>query len=938
MIHAWTNVRVPLEAAALDDAPARDPARPTTVLVVENDVDMNRRICDGLADEHRVVAAFDGSEGLNSALELAPDLLLTALIMPTMTGEEFVHAVRSRRELDTMPVFVLTSKVDDELRLRLFRAGVQDYMTKPFAVEELRIRVRNLVTAKRGLEAKARLATLLEQAPDGVFVSDLGGRFTDVNDAACRMLGFSRDELLGMTIVDLLPPEDVERLWQQRERLLAGQLEISTWTVRRKGGDPLPVEVSAKILPDGRWQALMRDITERKRLERELREREAELHRAEAVAETGIWRLDVQKNELVWSDEVCRIFGVANGEPITYEAFLERVHPDDRSQVDERWTAAMRGGPYEIEHRIVVDGDVRWVREQAELETDERGTLKVAFGTVKDITRQKAVEEALRQQQGTLAGIIAVAADAIISIDADSRIVLFNGGAEQIFGWSKAEVLGKSLDVLLPERSRAVHREQLRRFAAGPPTSRPMGGRAVEISGLRKSGVEFPAQAAISKTVVGDAPVLAVVLRDITEERRHVEEQETLADIGAALQGAFVTDTAVGAVVSDVALRHGLADACLVDLVEAGRTRRIAFVHRDPVLKDASDRLAQHPLDWERPHLTREALTTGRPTLMRVVAPDGLAQVAQSQEYLQLLSTIAPGSILTLPLIARGEVLGAFAFLASQPGRYGDRELAMATEIARRAALAIDNARLFTTAQRAIAARERVLGMVAHDLRNPLSALRLQGELLRRRGEPERRSERPAAIIARSVQRMEHLIQEILDVTRLEGGALSVATRALPVGSLVVDIADAQRPLAEKAGLELAIDVAPDLPDVWGDQDQLDRVFENLIGNATKFTRRGGRITLGASRHGDDEVLFRVSDTGAGIAAADLPHLFEQFWQGANAKHRGAGMGLLIAKGIIEAHGGRIWVESTIDVGSTFFITLPVATHDAHWGETAAPP
>jgi signal transduction histidine kinase len=116
--------------------------------------------------------------------------------------------------------------------------------------------------------------------------------------------------------------------------------------------------------------------------------------------------------------------------------------------------------------------------------------------------------------------------------------------------------------------------------------------------------------------------------------------------------------------------------------------------------------------------------------------------------------------------------------------------------------------------------------------------------------------------------------------------------------------------------------VERDIPEVWADLDRLLQVFENLVGNAVKFTEPGGRITVGAARRGDD-VLFWVADTGAGIAAEDLPHLFDRFWQARKATRRGAGLGLPIVKGIVEAHGGRIWVESTLGRGSTFFFTIP---------------
>jgi len=143
-------------------------------------------------------------------------------------------------------------------------------------------------------------------------------------------------------------------------------------------------------------------------------------------------------------------------------------------------------------------------------------------------------------------------------------------------------------------------------------------------------------------------------------------------------------------------------------------------------------------------------------------------------------------------------------------------------------------------------------------------------------------------------------------------------------GQLVVDCVEAQEPLAASASLELQHEVGPDVPDVWADRDRVLQALENLIGNALKFTKAGGRITVGAALH-DGEVLFRVEDTGAGIAADEMPHVFDRFWQAQRTKRGGAGLGLQIVKGIVEAHGGRIWVESRLGVGTTFYFTLPAA-------------
>lgn len=245
--------------------------------------------------------------------------------------------------------------------------------------------------------------------------------------------------------------------------------------------------------------------------------------------------------------------------------------------------------------------------------------------------------------------------------------------------------------------------------------------------------------------------------------------------------------------------------------------------------------------------------------------------------------------------------------------------------------------RLEADLRRAIQLRDDVLGIVAHDLRNPLNLIMMQSALLERRdGGPERRAQKPVETIRRAASRMNHLIRDLLDITSMEAERLSVETSRLPTAALVADALEAQRPLASAASIDLRLDLARDLPDVLADRDRMLQVFENLLGNAVKFTGPGGRVTLGAAPR-EGEILFWVSDTGVGISADDLPRVFDRFWQSKENAHRGAGLGLPIVKGIVEAHGGRAWVESAPAKGSTFYFTVPVAPREGVWTEAAVP-
>jgi signal transduction histidine kinase len=171
---------------------------------------------------------------------------------------------------------------------------------------------------------------------------------------------------------------------------------------------------------------------------------------------------------------------------------------------------------------------------------------------------------------------------------------------------------------------------------------------------------------------------------------------------------------------------------------------------------------------------------------------------------------------------------------------------------------------------------------------------------------------------------MNRLIQNLLDVTRLEASRFLTKPERVSVLEIMRDVLAIETPLASLASVELRSDKSSDIPDVWADRDRLVQIFDNLIGNAVKFTKPGGSIALGAIAHAG-EVRFHVEDTGCGIAADQVPHVFDRFWQAPGAARRGAGLGLTIVKGIVEAHGGRVWVQSEPAQGSTFFFTIPTA-------------
>jgi signal transduction histidine kinase len=308
---------------------------------------------------------------------------------------------------------------------------------------------------------------------------------------------------------------------------------------------------------------------------------------------------------------------------------------------------------------------------------------------------------------------------------------------------------------------------------------------------------------------------------------------------------------------------------------------------------------------------------------------------------------------------ARGHVLGAFCAIDSRPRDWAPAEVDVLAELARsaereiqlreavrefavraeearsstrrleeelerRTALAVVHTQMYGEAQAAVRARDEALAVVAHDLRDPVSTIFMSASLLLELPLPEPRRRRHLEIIKRTAARANRQIQDLLDVGRIEAGRLSVMPAPVAVAELAAEVGEWARPKAEEAGQEFACAVPDGLPDVLADHSRVIQALTNLIGNALKFTPAGGRVELRADRNGE-AVRFSVADTGPGIAEEHLPYLFTRFWQARPGDRRGAGLGLAIVQGIVEAHGGSVEVRSTPGEGSTFSLTLPLA-------------
>jgi signal transduction histidine kinase/CheY-like chemotaxis protein len=410
----------------------------------------------------------------------------------------------------------------------------------------------------------------------------------------------------------------------------------------------------------------------------------------------------------------------------------------------------------------------------------------------------------------------------------------------------------------------------------------------------------------------------------LEQAERAASDQRLIMKVGVDLAASLDYETTLQNVARLVVA--DFADWCLVDVVDRqGRVRDVAVAHRDAAKEELARSLVRKlPQLPSAPHGVARVLRTLQPESYTSDSdePSPLGHYLGA-DFPDALRELGARSYICVPTISRENAIGAVTYVrgADSPV-YGDRDLGLAQELARRAGMAIENAMLHRRTAEAVRERDELLAIYSHDVRNLLNTIHRNVELMRQGGEGVTDTE-CLTRISHATERMKGLVEDTLDVSRVEGSGLQLDRHAHDVEALVSDAVDAVWNTARAKGVDVETHIAHGLR-LLCDPTRMFQALVNLLDNAIRYAPDGGRVLVEA-RSEQEHVRFSVSDAGPGISDEELPYVFDRFWQGRRQHRAGAGLGLTIVKGVVEAHGGRVWVESTPGQGATFHFTVPLS-------------
>lgn len=783
-------------------------------------------------------------------------------------------------------------------------------------------------------ESQRFIQQIANSLPGTLYVYDLlEQRNVYVNRQIGDLLGYTPEQIQAFgdqLFLQLIHPEDFATIDAQLDRLHQaqdGEVIDYEYRMRHANGEWCWLWSRNTIstrLPDGRVHQIVgtvHDITRYKQTERSLRQSEERLRLAMEGAQMGTWDVDLKTGKAIWSEQHFTMMGyepVATGEA-SEQMWCSRIHPDDVERVIHAWQQARQDHTlYSAEYRVIRadNGQIAWLAGLGSFTYDRTGEAIRSIGVLFDITARKQAEAALAESNQTLQAVVQACPLAVMGLRADGTVCLWNPAAEQIFGWSEQEVLGKFLPTI-PDHKRD---EFLNNLAI---TAQEHGLVGVETQRQRKGNILLDVElwsAPLDETQAGIS-CLSIVA-DITErkrveaERKQTEEslrqsEERYRYLAESIPQLIWTATAEGALI-DVNQRWSTFTG--LTLAQAQTEGWAAVVHPEDISV-----LGQN---WAAAQQT----STYYQAEGRMRRADGVYRWHLHQ---------------AIPLKnGQGQLIKWF-------GTATDIEDQKQLEQQRFHLLQQEQAAR-EQAEAANRVKDEFLAILSHELRTPLNPILGWAKLLRSRQFDPQTTDRALETIERSAKLQAQLIEDLLDVSRILQGKIKLDAHPTNLTTTIEAALETVRLSAEAKGIQIETLLDPEVGQVNGDASRLQQVIWNLLSNAVKFTPMGGRITVRLKPVAGGEVegwrsgasplppypstsayaQIQISDTGQGISPDFLPHVFEYFRQADSSTTRqfgGLGLGLAIVRHLVELHGGTVKAESPgNEMGATFTVLLPL--------------
>lgn len=773
-------------------------------------------------------------------------------------------------------------------------------------------------TAENDLrQSEQELADFFENATIGLHWVGPDGTVLRVNQAELDMLGYTREEYLGHPIAEFHADEEV--ICDILNRLQAGQKLVEyPARLRCKDGSIKEVLIDSSVLwRDGEFihtRCFTRDITERVKAEARVREEEKRNRTIlESITDSFCafdrdWRFTYvnRQAEMLLGRTRDELLGRSH-----WEMFPDTLGTD----VERNYRRALAES-VPVSFEFFDPAHDRWYELNG---FPSRDGLSVYF---RDVSVRKQAEIATQASAQRFRQFADAMPQIAWTAGPDGRVDYLNRRWTEFTGLPQTVGNEGWASIMHPADARAASE----RWAASVASGKPFD---MELRLLDRGQETYRWHLIRTIAVYDDAGKVARwfgTSTDIHEQKRAEESARYLAEASAALAGVVDYERTLQNVIN-LAVPY-FADWSAVDLVGDGVLRRLAVAHQD----EEKIRVAHELFDLYPPDLQAEGgisavIRTAKPAIVHDITDEMLEKAAKDTRHLRLIRSLGLKSYICVPLVVSGTTLGALTFATAESRRrYTDADLNLASDLANRAAVAIENNQLYRALKDADRRKDEFLATLAHELRNPLAPVRNAVELLKHANVDKAVASEARSMMERQIAHMARLIDDLMDVSRITRAKLVLRREKVNLGAIVTQVADVCRKTYADRHHDIRV-VAPDeLLHVDGDAVRLDQVIGNLLNNACKYTDPGGIIEVRATREGDDAVVS-VRDNGIGISPKMLPKVFDMFTQAHHSTERaggGLGIGLSLVKGLVELHGGSVKAHSAGEgCGSEFVVRLP---------------